>query len=148
MALLEKISGDLKTAMKSGDKARLEVLRFLMAGLNSAQKDKNAKEPGIALADDEAISILQKEAKRRKEAIELFRKGNRNDLVEKEESDLAIIQEYLPKELSAEEIEKTVADLRAGGLNDFNALMRESMKVLKGKADGKLVGEVVKKVLG
>jgi uncharacterized protein YqeY len=148
MALYQKLTDDMKAAMKSGDKARLEVLRFVLAGVNAAQKEKNAKEPGVALTDEEVISILQKEAKRRKEATELFRQGKRDDLVQKEEADLAIINTYLPKELSADEIAKMVEELKGKGFNDFNALMRETMKLVKGRADGKTVGEVIKKALG
>ncbi len=148
MALYQKLNDDMKAAMKSGDKARLEVLRFVLAGVNAAQKEKNAKEPGAALTDEETIAILQKEAKRRKEAVELFRQGKREDLVKKEEGDLAVISEYLPKELSAEEIAKIVEELKGKGSTDFNSLMRETMKVVKGRADGKTVGDVIKKALG
>ncbi len=144
MTLHEQLTDNLKSAMKSGDKPRVEVLRFAIAGIQNAQKEKNAKQPGVALTDDEVISLLQKEAKRRREAIVLFRQGKRDDLVKKEEADIAIIAEYLPKELSREEIEKIVGDLRAQGFNDFNALMKEAMKVLKGRADGKVVGEIIK----
>ena len=147
MSLLERITTDLKTAMKSGDRPRVDVLRFVLAGLQGAEKDKYAKAPGVALTDEEAVAVLQKEVKRRREAIELFKKGNREDLVSKEETDLAVIAEYVPKELSAEEIEKVVDDLKAKGSNDFNSLMREAMKELKGRADGKVVGEIVKRKL-
>ncbi len=148
MTLLEKITNDLKIAMKSGDHARVEVLRFILAGLRSVEKDNYAKAPGVALSDGEAVAVLQKEVKRRKEAIELFKKGNRTDLVNKEEADLVIIGAYVPKEFSVEEIEKVVDDLKNKGFSDFNLLMREAMKELKGRADGKVVGDVVKKKLG
>lgn len=148
MPLVQKINDDVKAAMKSGDKSRLEVLRFVLAGLNSAQKDKAIKTEGAVLTDDEAVALLQKEAKRRKEAIELFKQGKRDDLVEKESAELAIVYEYIPKEMSREEIEKIVSGLKAGGATDFNTLMKESMKAIKGRADGKTVGEVVKSVLG
>jgi uncharacterized protein len=148
MALLQKLQDDMRSAMKAGQKERLEVLRFVIAGVNGAQKDKQAKAPGAVLADEEVVALLQKEAKRRKEAVELFRQGKRDDLVKKEEADLAIIFEYLPKELSEAEIAKIVDEVKANGAGDFNAIMRETMKVVKGRADGKLVGDVVKKKLG
>lgn len=148
MILFEKLSADLKSAMKGGLKSRVEVLRFVIAGIQGAQKEKNAKQPGVALTDDETTTLLQKEAKRRKEALELFRQGKRDDLVKKEEADLVVIYEYIPKELSVEEIEKIVDDLKAQGVNDFNALMREAMKAMKGRADGKAVGDVIRKKLG
>ena len=148
MTLLKKITEDMKTAMKSGDRARVDALRFILAGLQGAEKDKYAKQPGVALTDEEAVAVLQKEAKKRKESIELFKKGNRPDLVSKEESDLTVIAEYVPKELSADEVEKVVDGLIVKGFSDFSSLMREAMKELKGRADGKVVGEVVKKKLG
>lgn len=148
MSILEKITSDLKVAMKSGDRVRVDALRFILAGVQGAEKEKHAKAPGVALTDDEAISVLQKEVKRRKEAIDLFKKGNRSDLVSKEESDLAIIAEYVPKELSVAEVEKVVDGLIAKGVADFNSLMKEAMKELKGRADGKTVGDVVKRKLG
>lgn len=144
MPLYDQITSDLKAAMKSGDKARVEALRFVLSGLQNFQKEKNVKQPGVAIADDEVVSVLQKEAKKRKEALELFRQGKRDDLVLKEEADLAIISAYLPKELSSEELEKIVGGLVAQGFSDFNALMRETMKVVKGRADGKAVGDVIK----
>jgi hypothetical protein len=148
MSILERIIGDLKTAMKSGDHVRVDALRFILAGVQGAEKEKYAKAPGVALTDEEAIAVLQKEAKRRKESIELFKKGNRPDLVSKEEADLKVLSEYVPKELSVEEIEKVVEGLIAKGISDFNSLMKEAMKELKGRADGKTVGEVVKKKIG
>jgi uncharacterized protein YqeY len=146
--LIQKITDDLKIAMKSGDHARVEALRFILAGLKGAEKDKFAKDPNAVLTDEEAVAVLQKEVKRRRESIDLFKKGNRADLVEKEEADLRVIAEYVPKELSPEEVEKVVDELHAKGFSDFNTLMRESMKELKGRVDGKLVGEIVKKKIG
>jgi uncharacterized protein YqeY len=148
MSLIQKMTEDLKVAMKSGDRARVDALRFILAGLKGAEKDKFAKDPNAVLADDEAVAVLRKEVKRRRESIELFKKGGRPDLVEKEEADLRVLMEYAPKELSPEEIEKVVDGLIAKGNSEFNVLMREVMKELKGRADGKVVGEIVKKKLG
>ncbi len=148
MALSQKLSDDMKAAMKGGDKARLETLRYLISLVQNAEKEKYAQEHGAALTDGEIVAVLQKEAKRRKEAVALFRKGNRADLVAKEEAGLAAIYEYIPKELTAEELEKMVDEARAAGADDFSSLMRETMKLVKGRADGKTVGEIVKKKLG
>jgi len=137
----------MKVAMKAGEKDRLETLRFIISGLNAAQKEKELKEPGAMLTDAETILILQKETKRRKESIDLFRQGNRNDLVEKEEAGLAIIQAYLPEELSRDAIAKIVDEMRVQGFNDFNSLMRETIKAVNGRANGKLVGEIIKEKL-
>ncbi len=148
MSLIQKLTDDMKAAMKSGDHGRLETVRFALSGLRSAEKEKQAKDPTAELTDDEAVSVLQKEAKRRKESIELFRQGGRTDLASKEEADLAIIAEYLPKELSRQEIAAIVEKAHVAGANDFSSLMRETMKEVKGRADGKLVGEVIKEKLG
>lgn len=148
MSLIQKLTDDMKAAMKSGDHARLETVRFALSGLKTAEKETQAKDPSAVLSDEEAVSVLQKEAKRRKESIELFRQGGREDLASKEESDLAVIMEYLPKELTREEIAAMVEKAQASGANDFSSLMRETMKEVKGRADGKLVGEVIKEKLG
>ncbi len=136
----------MKTAMKSGDKARLEVLRFTLASLNSAQKEKTLKDPQAMLSDEEVVTILQKEAKKRKDSIELFKQGKRDDLVAKEEGDLKVLYEYLPAELSHEEVVAMVTAAKAGGANDFSSIMKEVMKLAKGRADGKTVGDVIRDV--
>ncbi len=148
MTLFEKLNDDLKTSMKAGKKERVEVLRFMLAGVQNAGKEKQAKEPGAALTDEEVVAVLQKDAKRRREAIELFRQGKRDDLVKKEEGDLLVIGEYIPAGLSAADLEKMVDDLMAQGHKDFNALMRETMKLAKGRTDGKTVGDIIKRKLG
>jgi uncharacterized protein YqeY len=148
MSLYETITSDIKTAMKAGDRTRLDVLRFALSGLNNFLKEKQIKEAGATMTDEEVVSVLQKDVKRRKDSIELFRQGNRQDLVEKEEAEMAYIQAYLPKELSREELEKMVSDVIAAGAADFNAVMKETMKFVKGRADGKTVGDVIKAKLG
>jgi len=147
MPLFQKISDDMKAAMKSGNKARLEVLRFTLAGLNAAQKEKTLKDPQASLSDDEVVTLLQKEAKKRKDSIELFKQGKRDDLVAKEEGDLKVLYEYLPTELSHDEIVAIVKDLKTKGVaSDFSGLMKETMKIVKGRADGKAVGDVIRDV--
>jgi hypothetical protein len=146
MALFQKINDDMKTAMKSGDKARLEVLRFTLAGLNAAQKEKTLKDPQAMLSDEEVVTILQKEAKKRKDSIELFKQGKRDDLVAKEDGDLKVIYGYLPAELSREEIVAMVKTAKENGAIDFSSIMKEVMKLAKGRADGKTVGDVIRDV--
>ena len=148
MALLQKINDDMKAAMKSGDKARLEVLRFTLASLNPAQKEKAMKDPQATLSDEEVITILQKEAKKRKDSIELFKQGKRDDLVAKEEGDLKVLYEYLPQELSRDEIVAMVKTAKANGASDFGSIMKEVMKLAKGRTDGKTVGDVIRDVDG
>ncbi|HEY5220963.1 MAG TPA: GatB/YqeY domain-containing protein [Candidatus Paceibacterota bacterium] len=146
MPLFQKINDDMKAAMKSGDKTRLEVLRFTLASLNPAQKEKTLKDPQATLSDEEVITILQKEAKKRKDSIELFKQGKRDDLVAKEEGDLKVLFEYLPAELSHDEIVAMVKAAKENGANDFSSIMKEVMKLAKGRADGKAVGDVIRDV--
>ncbi|HUZ92851.1 MAG TPA: GatB/YqeY domain-containing protein [Candidatus Paceibacterota bacterium] len=146
MSLSEKLKDDLKASMKSGNAERLGVLRMLIAEVNNKQKAMSGA-VATPLTDEEVIAVFQKEAKKRRESIELFKKGNRDDLVKKEEAELAIIREFLPQQMGEAEIKAVIDKLAAAGVNDFNSLMKESMKELKGKADGKLVGEIIKKKL-
>jgi len=146
MSLADKLREDLNTSFKNGAKERTGVLRLLIAEIHNKGKEKPAA-GGQVLSDEETLAVLQKEAKKRKEAIELFRKGHRDDLAKKEEEEIRVIQEYLPKALTDEEIKAVISRLYGGGLGDFNSLMREAMKELKGRADGKVVGEFVKEIL-
>ena len=150
MGLKEKISDDLKTAMKSGDKIRLETLRTLRAVLMEKEIEKRGTRNPMSAEDE--IGVLMTAAKKRKESIEHFEKGGRMELVEQEGKELAIIQEYLPKQMSTEEIAKVIdeiaAQVGAASPADFGKVMPLVMKQLKGKADGKLVQEMVRKKLG
>ena len=146
MPLLQKMNDDLKTAMKGGDKARVEVLRFTLASVNAAQKEKTLKDPQAALTDGETIAVLQKEAKKRKDALELFREGKRDDLVAKEEGDLKVLYEYIPAPLSREEIVAMVNEAKANGAGDFGSIMKAVMGAANGRADGKAVGDVIRDV--
>jgi uncharacterized protein YqeY len=144
--LIDKIKEDIKISLKSGIAERTGVLRLLISELQNKQKEKFGGSPG-ELSDEDAVVVLQREAKKRREAIELFKKGNRGDLIKKEENELKVIGEYLPQQLTPAEIKAVVEKLKTKGLADFNSIMRETMKELKGRADGKLVGEIVKEVL-
>lgn len=150
MGLKETISDDLKAAMKSGDKIRLETLRTLRAVLIEKEIEKRGS--GNPVSSEDEIAVLMTAAKKRKESIEQFEKGGRMELAEQEGKELAIIQEYLPKQMSQEEIGKLIDELTiqsgAAGPADFGKLMPLVMKQLKGKADGKLVQDLVRKKLG
>lgn len=150
MTLRERISGDIKTAMKAGDSGKLTTLRGLISVLNNKGIEKRAKtgteEP---MTDEEVTNALLTEAKKRKESMEVFKTGGRADLAENEAKELAIIQEYLPKQLSAEETLAAVeAALTKSGAKEFGPAMKAVMAELRGKADAALVTEIVKKKLG
>ena len=149
MSLQEQISTDLKNAMKSGDKLRLETLRTLRAALLEKQIERRGG--GATMSPDDETGVLLTAAKRRKESIEQFARGGRQDLVDQESSELAIIQEYLPKQLGREEIQqiiqRIIVETGAQSAADFGKVMPAVMKQLKGKADGKIVQELVKELL-
>ena len=147
MNLRDKINEDLKSAMKAGDKIRLETVRSIRALILEFEKSGSGKE----LNAEEEIRMLTTAAKKRKESIEQFRNAGRNELAEKEEAELKIIEEYLPKQLSADEVmaevKKIAAEVGAKVKEDFPKLMPVAAKNLKGKAEGKLVKEIVEKFL-
>jgi hypothetical protein len=148
MTLTEQISADMKVAMKSGEKLRLETLRTIRAQIIELTK-RGSDKP--ITADDE-LSVLMAAMKKRKEAIELYEKAGRNELARQEQEELKIISSYLPAPLTREEAEKIVESIiRATGaasLQDFGKVMPLAMKELKGKIDGKVVQELVKSKLG
>ncbi|MCX6173764.1 MAG: GatB/YqeY domain-containing protein [Ignavibacteriales bacterium] len=147
MSLNEKINQDLKDSMRSGDKIRLETIRSIRALILEFEKSGSGKE----LNSEEEIKMLTTAAKKRKESIEQFRNGGRNELAEKEEAELKIIEEYLPKQLTLdeilEEVKKIASEVGAKAKEDFPKLMPVAAKVLKGRADGKIVKEIVEKLL-
>ena len=148
MNLKEKINEDMKTAMKSGDKLKLETVRSIRALILEFEKSGANKE----LNPEEEIKLLSSAAKKRKESIEQYQNAGRTDLVEKEEAELKILMEYLPKQLSEEEIQKEIgriaSEIGAKTKEDFPKLMPAVIKELKGKADGKVVKQEVEKYLG
>jgi uncharacterized protein YqeY len=148
MSLKERVTGEMKAAMKSGDKIRLETLRSIRALILEFEKSGVDREIG---ADDE-LKMINSAVKKRKEAIEQFHKAGRTELEEKETSELNILMEFMPKQLSADEIQtevkKLAAELNATAKEHFPLLMPAAMKLLKGKADGGMVRSEVEKALG
>ena len=147
MNLADQINEDIKTAMKGGDKEKLMALRDIKSKiLLEATKDGSSE-----VTDDKVMSILTKLNKQRMESIEIFKSQGREDLVEEEQKQAAVIQAYLPQPLSAEELEKAVkeiiAQVGATGPGDMGKVMGVASKSLSGKADGKAISEMVKACL-
>lgn len=144
--LHEQIRNNIKEAMKAGDKVRLEVMRGLVTAFTNELVSKN-KTPQDILSDEEALVVITRLAKQRKDSIEQFKKGNREDLVKEEEAQLAILTTYLPKLMEKSDVEKIVISKKEElGITDSTKkglLMQTIMKELKGKADGMMVKEVV-----
>ncbi|HEY9167417.1 MAG TPA: GatB/YqeY domain-containing protein [Candidatus Kryptonia bacterium] len=150
MTLKETIDNHIKVAMLKRDSRRLDTLRMIKTKLVEKEVERRGTGSGVTAEDE--MQVLLTSAKMRKEAIEEFDKAGRKDLADKERAELEIVQEYLPKQMSREEIVKFVADLAvkvdAKTQADFGKLMSAAMKELKGKVDGKIVQEVVKAKLG
>ncbi|MFP3975981.1 MAG: GatB/YqeY domain-containing protein [Chloroflexota bacterium] len=146
MALQEKIMADLKQAMKSGDKDRVAVIRMARAAIKNAEIAK-----GHELDDSEVIDVLSKEVKQRNESIDELKKANRPDLLEKEEKALSILKEFLPEQMSEEDIaeaaRKVIDEVGATSPREKGKVMSKLMPELKGKADGRLISEVVDRLL-
>lgn len=147
--LLERMQQDLKVAMKAGETVTVSALRFLLAQIYNRRIALEGQ--GASLTDEEVVWVLQKQAKDRKESIKAFKQGGREDLVKKEETELAILNQYLPAQLTAEELKKTVeeaiAQMGAIGPADFGKVMGTMMGKVKGKADGGQVAQLVKDML-
>ena len=144
--LPEKIDGDLKAALKSGEKLKLETLRMVKSAFKYRQIEK-----GGSLSDEEAVAVLSTLSKQRRESVEQFRKGGREDLAQKEEAELQILKAYMPAELSPEELDRLIGqaieDSGARGPADMGKVMKLLMPKVKGAADGKTVNEKVKAAL-
>jgi len=146
MLLEDQILEDMKSAMKAGHKAELATIRMIRAQLKDARIDK-----GSDLSEEEVVTVLQQAAKRRRESIDMYQKGNRQDLVEKEQEELKIVQKYLPEQMSEEEIKQLIAQniakLGITSEKDIGKLMGNIMTLAKGKADGKVVQQLARTAL-
>lgn len=149
MTLKEQITLDLKTAMKAGDAVRRDTLRLIDSAIKNVEIEKNKREVG--LTEEEILEVLGRAVKQRQDSVRQFEAGGRPDLAEKEKVELEIIVPYLPAQLSQAEIETVVAEILANSENstlaDLGKIMGQAMAQLKGKADGNLVREAVKRQL-
>lgn len=146
MSLKERLNTDLREALRQGDEHRKAALRMVLAALHNAEI-----QAGGDLDEGAILGILAKEAKQRRESIEEFRKGGREDLVAREEAQLAVIQQYLPQQMSREEIVEAaraaIAEVGARGPGDKGKVMPVLMKELRGRADGREINAVVTELL-
>ncbi len=148
MSLKSTIEQEIKQAMLNKNKDRLRALRAIKSGILLAETEKGADGE---LSDDAEMKILQKAAKQRKDSLEVYQQQGREDLASVEKQELEVIEEFLPKQLSEEEIEKEVqqviSDLGASGPQDMGKVMGTATKKLAGKADGKVISALAKKLL-
>lgn len=146
MALAQQLEEDLRKALRAGDAVRVSTIRLARAAIHNAEIER-----GRALDDDEVREILAREGKRRRESIEAFTRGGRDDLVARESLELAILMEYLPASLSDGELRAIVTDaiaqVQAKGQRDAGRVMAAVMPKVKGRADGQAVNRLVRELL-
>ncbi|ACK41471.1 MULTISPECIES: GatB/YqeY domain-containing protein [Dictyoglomus] len=147
--LYERITKDYMSAMKNKDSFRAEVLSTLRSAIK--YREIELREKGKELDDQEVLDVIKKEIKKRKEAIEMYKQGRREDLAEKEEKELAILQEYVPQGLSEEELKERIKSIieRVGArtMKDMGKVMKEAMAELRGFAEGEEIRRVVEELL-
>lgn len=146
MGLKEKLQNDLKQALRSKDEPRKTTLRLALAAIKNAEIAK-----GRELDDKELTTVISQQAKQRRESITEFARGDRQDLVAQEEEELKILLEYLPPQLSEEEVraraQEVIEQVEAANLSQMSEVMRVLMPQLQGKADGQVVSRIVKEIL-
>ena len=154
MTLKEKIESDVKTAMKSKDALAASALRMVIAAVKNKEIEDVSQgklKLGESLDDAGVIKVISALAKQRQESIEMFKKGGRDDLVKKETAEHALLEKYLPSQMSESEVEKIVVEAikesGAAGPKDMGNVMRLVMPKIAGRADGKLVNEIVRRKL-
>jgi len=156
MALKDRLADDLKDAMRAGEAVRRETLRSVLTAVRNTEISRvNVKDESASrqeLADSDVLDVLQKQAKQRRESIEEYKKAARQDLVDRETAELAIISAYLPEQMGRDEIvaevRKAMEETGAAGPGDKSKLMPVVMGRLKGRADGRAINEVVTELLG
>jgi uncharacterized protein YqeY len=146
MSLEERLMADLKEAMRNREEIRVSAIRMVRAALANETIDKRRP-----LTEDEAVAVLSRQVKQRRESIEAFTAGNRPDLVAREQHELDVLVAYMPQQLTRDEIDAAaravIQEIGATGQNDFGKVMSRLAPSLKGKADGKVIGEVVRNLL-
>lgn len=151
MSLREQLASDLKEAMRARDETRKRTLRSVIAAIKQAETQLDSAGQRVTLDDEDVLAILAKQAKQRQESITEYGKAGREDLVAEEQAELEILEEYLPRQLSRDEIEvearQAIAEVGATGRQDMGKVMRLLMDRLRGRADGKVVNQVVTELL-
>ena len=146
MSLTEQLQADMKTAMRDGDAHRRDTLRMVIAAAQNAAKEK--REP---LSDEEALAVITKQVKTRRESIKAFRDAGRDDLADKEQSEIDVLEPYLPEQMGEDEVRalvvEAVAPTGATSPRDMGKVMGALMPKVKGRADGKLVSSLVNEEL-
>ena len=146
MSLKQKLQEDLKSSMKNKDAIKKSVITLIRASIKQYEVDKR-----VELGDDEIVDLIAKQLKQTKDSRDEFEKAGREDLVSKAEAEIEVLKEYLPQQLSEEELNEivisTISEVGATSMKDMKKIMTSIMPKVKGRADGKLINELVKKNL-
>ena len=147
--MYDRITADLKNAMRARDKLRVSVLRMLIAAMRNKEIEKRGHGGDSTLTDDEQMVVVRSEAKKRRDAIEEYTKAGRADSAAQEQAEKKILEEYLPAEMSDDELKKLLEPLVKGASSEnFGKVMGLAMKAVSGRASGDRVGAMVKELLG
>lgn len=147
MTLLQDIQDQSTAALKAGNRVRVSTLRMLISAVKNAAISKYGADSEKKLTDADVLETIKKQVKTHRESIEAFRLGNRQDLVASEQAELTILEAYLPKELSDEELKKTLEPVLATGEKNFGLLMKQAMAAVAGKVDGGRVAAMMKQLV-
>ncbi len=145
--LLDEIRQQTTEALKARDTRRVETLRFLLSAIRNVGIAKYGPRGEKQITDQDIVDVIRKQVKTRQESIEAFSKAGRTDLVEKEEQERAILQSFLPKDLSDEELKALLEPLLANGERHMGTLMKQAMQLVQGRADGKRVSTILQSLL-
>jgi uncharacterized protein YqeY len=151
MSLREQLMDDLKDALRHKDERRKTTIRSVIAAIKQAETELDANGQRVSLDDNGILAAIARQVRIRQESIVEYQRGRREDLVAEEEAELAILQSYLPRQLSREEIEakarQVIAEVEASGPRDIGKVMKPLMADLRGRADGQLINQVVRELL-
>ncbi len=151
-SLLDRLDEDLKQAMRDKDKTRLRTLRSLRAALQEKEIDQRQEGADTVLSEQDQLAVLRKQVNQRKDSIEQYEEAGRDDLVQQEQDELAVLDEYMPSPLSEEELEDVlqgiIDEVGADSMADMGPVMGRAMDQLRGRVDGSRVQETVKALLG
>jgi uncharacterized protein YqeY len=151
MGLKKRLQDDLKEALRAGDEERKRVIRMALAAITNAEIEQAIKSDEAELEEVEIVAVLQKQARQRRETIEELEEVDRPDLLSVEREELAVLEAYLPEQLSREEIvgeaRRVIEEIGATGMRDMGPIMGRLMSKLRGRADGHIVNEVVRELL-
>ncbi len=144
---LDLLQLDLSASLKRGDTVRVSTLRFLISAIRNSAIAKYGAASDTSLTESDIFDVVKKQAKTHKESIEAYQEAQRDELVEKETQELKILEEFLPEELSDEELKKILEPVKSLGETNFGLIMKKAMEIVQGRADGGRVASFLKQML-